>query len=332
MANNPGLQARETEVEVSRQSVDQVALPDPQISASLFMNPMMLPMGNQLGSVSAMQMFPWFGSLDAMELEADRMTGVKQQAVLVAQNELIYKIKSVWYPLLELERIIEIHRENLLVLETDKTLATSRFQYAKGPMVDVIRVNIMIDELRTEISLIDQKRKPLAAALNMLLNRPQDISILPADDMNEPADISIPFNQTPVSKNPSLALFDKQIEVTEAQAVVADYQRKPMIGGGLQYMPQVKRKNGEVNIPPNTGRDMVMPMFTMTIPIWTKKYNAAVQERRLMTDMYVSMKKNMHNELAAMYEMTRYEIEKMQQMIELFISGKNPGISKDEKV
>ncbi|MBK8503534.1 MAG: TolC family protein [Saprospiraceae bacterium] len=121
-----------------------------------------------------------------------------------------------------------------------------------------------------------------------------------------------------MSNHPSLTVFDRQIEQTEAEAVVADFMRKPMIGGGLQYMPQVKRKPGDVTILPNTGRDMVMPMFTMTVPIWKKKYDAAVQERQLMKEVYSDMKEEMYNELSAMYEMTLYEMDKMQQMIELF--------------
>lgn len=318
LANNPGLQARETEVEVSRLGVDQVALPDPQVNAALFMNPMMLPMGNQLGSISVMQMFPWFGALDAMEVEANRMTGVKQQSVLVARNELIFKVRSAWYPLLELDQIIEIQKENLRILETDKELATSRFQFAKGPMVDVIRTDIMIDELNTEIALMEQKRKPLQVALNRLLNRPDNTPISLGSQLTE-QDLTVTgLAQTLVSNNPSITVFDRQIEQTEAEAVVADFMRKPMIGGGLQYMPQVKRKSGDVTILPNTGRDMVMPMFTMTVPIWKKKYDAAVQERQLMKDVYSDMKQEMFNELSAMYEMTLYEMDKMQQMIELF--------------
>jgi len=62
---------------------------------------------------------------------------------------------------------------------------------------------------------------------------------------------------------------------------------------------------------------MVMPMFSVTVPIWKKKYNAAVEERRLMQVMYADMKQDMQNDLAAMYEMTFYELEKMAQMVEL---------------
>jgi outer membrane protein TolC len=63
--------------------------------------------------------------------------------------------------------------------------------------------------------------------------------------------------------------------------------------------------------------DMVMPMISMTLPIWGKKYNAAVEERQLMQRMYTEMKKDMENDLVSMYEMAYYDLEKMTQMIDL---------------
>jgi outer membrane protein TolC len=109
--------------------------------------------------------------------------------------------------------------------------------------------------------------------------------------------------------------------------------KKPMIGAGLQYMALVKRDDDF--IPPNTGRDMIMPMVSMTVPIWNKKYSAALEESQIMERMYGEMKKEMENELASMYEMTKYEMDKMilmndlittqmsktQQAIDLVIAG-----------
>ena len=316
--NNPGIRAKQTEFQAAMQKLPQAkSLPDPTVNASFFLSPMMLPMGNQLGSISAMQMFPWPGSLDAMENEAARMAEVKLQAVAVAQNELFFKVKNAWYPLFELETKILIQRENLRLLETDKELATIKFQHGQAPMVDAIRADIMIDEVKTEIALLEQKRKPLEVAFNQLLARDASAPVTISGKLPEPVTGAAARRDSLISNNPMLAVFDKQIEAAIAEEKVADYMRKPMIGAGLQYMPQVKRKAGDLDLPPNTGRDMVMPMFSVTVPIWKKKYNAAVEERRLMQVMYADMKQDMQNDLAAMYEMTFYELEKMAQMVEL---------------
>ena len=54
----------------------------------------------------------------------------------------------------------------------------------------------------------------------------------------------------------------------------------PMIGVGLQYM-----LNGKVDMPmePNmNGKDMLMPMVSVTIPIYRKKITSAIHSAQLM--------------------------------------------------
>lgn len=317
--NNPGIRAKHTEFQVALQKLPQAkALPDPTVNASFFLGHMILPEGNQLGSISAMQMFPWFGTLKAMENEAARMAEVKLQAVQVAQNELAFKVKNAWYPLFELEEQIRIQRENLRILETDKELATIKFQHGQAPMVDAIRADIMIDEVKTEIALLELKRRPLEVAFNRLLDRDDSLPVSISGSLPEPVAGAVASGDSLIANNPVLAVFDKQIQAVAAEQAVAETMRKPMIGAGIQYMPLVKRKgSGEHDVPPNTGADMVMPMFSVTIPIWKKKYNAAVEERRLMQVMFADMKRDMANDLAAMYEMTIFEVEKSAQMVEL---------------
>jgi len=318
LENNPGIRAKQTEFQAALQKLPQAkALPDPTVNAAFFLSPMMLPMGNQLGSISAMQIFPWFGALDAMENEAARMAEVKLQAVMAAQNELFFKVRNAWFPLFELEEQIRIQRENLRVLETDKELATIKFQHGQAPMVGAIRADIMIDEVTTEIALLEQKRRPLEVAFNRLLDRDDSSPVTISGNLPEPAPGTAARQDSLIANNPALAIFDKQIQAAIAEEKVAGYLRKPMFGAGLQYMPQVKRKGSDLVLPPNNGKDMVMPMLSVTVPIWKKKYNAAVGERRLMQLMYADMKRDMANDLAAMYEMTFYEVEKMAQMVEL---------------
>ncbi len=321
LENNPGLKAKQTEIDIVKKRLPQVeALPDPQVNVSFFVSPMMLPMGNQVGSVSAMQMFPWPGTIPAMEEEVSRTWEVKEQALKAAENDLVFQIRSAWYPLLELERRILIQRDQLSILETAKELATFRFEQGQGPMVDVIRADIMIDNLTTEMQLLDDKREPLVAGFNRLLNRPDATPVIVTGDLPEPDPVVRMNYDTMISRNPALAIYDQQIRMTDAEEKVVDYQRKPMLGAGLQYMLQVERGRNAIEIPPNTGRDMIMPMFSVSVPIWRKKYDAAVQERRLMKTMYQEMKNAMHNDLAAMYTMSRYEMEKAVRMIELLDS------------
>lgn len=320
LENSPGIKAQDLEYQSSLQRIPQAgALPDPQVNLNVFIRPMMLPMGNQPGSISAMQMFPWFGARKAMKQAAAEMAEVRRQNINLTRNELAFQVKGAWYPLLALEEQLRIQQENLRVLQLDKELATVQFQQGKAPMTDAIRADIMLDEVTTETALLEQKRAPLLAAFNTLLNRAADTPVAITESLPEPAAITLMYrDSTWLDGHPVFRVLDQQIAAAEAEQRAAEFMRKPMIGAGLQYAPLYRRSGGD--LPPNTGRDMVMPMVSVTLPIWRKKYDAAVEERRLMGASYVEMKLDRHNELAAMYEMTRYELDKAIQMASLMYS------------
>lgn len=310
--NNPGLKAKDTEYRIALKKVPQVnALPDPQVNISLFKEPMMLPMGNQLGSIAGMQMFPWPGTLKAMEDEAYKASDVKLKGVDVAMNDLVFRIRNTWYPLLELDEQIAVKKQLLKILNSDKELAIVKIAQGMAPLVDAIRADLMIDEVKTEISLLQQKKKPLELTFNRLLNREDSSSVVINEalpDLSEELNI---FSNS-VESNPLLAVLDLQVEMAKAEETVAEYMRKPMIGAGLQYMVLIKRPNNELI--PNTGQDMIMPMATVTVPIWTKKYDAAVAQTRLMQQMYTEMKSDMTNEMTSMAQMVMYDLGEKKQM------------------
>ncbi|MDO9039882.1 MAG: hypothetical protein Q7U65_00740 [Bacteroidota bacterium] len=72
--NNPGVKASFSQYLAALEKVPQVgSLPDPQGSLDFFLKPMELLNGNQVGSISVMQMFPWFGTLKLAKDEASLM-------------------------------------------------------------------------------------------------------------------------------------------------------------------------------------------------------------------------------------------------------------------
>ncbi|MBK7131258.1 MAG: hypothetical protein IPH69_00070 [Bacteroidales bacterium] len=73
--NNPRVPQKFSEYQAALQKIPQVgSLPDPELSAGVFLSPMELVSGNQVADLRLMQMFPWFGVLrygkDEMSLMA----------------------------------------------------------------------------------------------------------------------------------------------------------------------------------------------------------------------------------------------------------------------
>ncbi|MDP3433074.1 MAG: TolC family protein [Bacteroidota bacterium] len=131
--NNPGVKAAFSQYLAALEKVPQVgSLPDPQGSLDFFLKPMELLNGNQVGSISAMQMFPWFGTLKSAKDEASLMA--KAQFELFQENKagLFYNVKTSWYQLAKAKYGITLINQNIALLESLEKLALVKFQSPGG--------------------------------------------------------------------------------------------------------------------------------------------------------------------------------------------------------
>ncbi len=316
--SNPGLKSVYHEFEAALQKIPQVkALPDPTLSASAFGQMIETRVGPQQAIFILNQMFPWFGTLKYQGEAMSLMAESKFQEWIDERNELIYKVKAAWYPLYELKEIITYQNENREILESYKTLALSRFQNGSGTMIDVIRTEIMLSDITTELQLLEDKRKPLLSQFNTLLNRnlSSSVDIVNSLDLNLSG---IQFStDSLLQNNPKLIELDKKITAWKAQGIVARKQGMPKLGLGLNYTAIAKRENMDF---PDNGKDAIMPMVSISLPIHRKKYRAGINEAEQMQSAMQEMKKELSNTLLSSYDMSTYEMQKAQEEYNLFKS------------
>ncbi|GIV33744.1 MAG: hypothetical protein KatS3mg031_1279 [Chitinophagales bacterium] len=316
VAANPGLQAKYLEFEAALKKIPQAAtLPDPTLAFGYMILHGETRVGPQRARLSLMQMFPWFGTLAAQKDAAALMAEAKYQSFLDARNELFYKVSAAYFPLYELNQMIRLQKENMKILTGFKTLAISRFQNGKGTMADVLRADLMINDLRTDIAVLEIEKKPLEAAFNQLLNRATDEPVVISDSMPL-VDIVAEYRfDSLLIANPKLAALQSQLEAAKAQEKVAVKQGLPKVGLGLDYVVVSKRTDMEV---PDNGKDMLMPMLSVSLPIYRKKYTASRDEARLMQQAYAEMKQEVSNSLVSAYEMAWFELQKSRMRAELY--------------
>lgn len=301
--NNPGLQSKYKEFEAALQKVPQVnSLPDPTVSFSYFFPKMM----SQRASVSLTQMFPWFGTLSAQGNAAALMAEAQYQSFLDAQNQLYYEVSAAYYPLYELNRLREIEQKNIDILESYKSIANSKFKNGLAPMVDVLRVDIMLKDAVSNLSILNMKEKSLKATFNKLLNRDvtEEVSIN-TSLANETLRGSFRRDSIVVN-NPMLNALDLKIKASEASEIAAQKDGLPKLGVGLDYAIM------------DNGKNIVMPMVSISIPIYRKKYKAAKKEAQLMQESYTLQKMEVANSLISNYEMTWFEIQQQKELISLY--------------
>ncbi|HES60073.1 MAG TPA: TolC family protein [Caldithrix sp.] len=315
--NNPGLQAEYKEYKAALLKVPQVSsLPDPTFSFGYFIEPVETRVGPQKAKFSLTQMFPWFGTLKAQGNAAALMAEAKFQAFLDAKNKLYYDVAAAYYPIYELNRIRQIEQENVTLLDAYKTIALQKFQNGEGTMVNVLRTDIMLKDAQTNLDILNTKEMPLLASFNQLLNREANEPVAITDTLLV---IPLPDNAVPDSmlvNNPNLFKFELLYESQQAAEKAAFRQGLPKFGLGLDYVLVDERTDMDV---PDNGKDVIMPMVSISLPIFRGKYKAAREEAKLMQESYRLKKEDLHNTLIAKYEMIKFEITKKQKLIELYV-------------
>jgi outer membrane protein TolC len=336
-ANNPVLKAKYNEYYSALEKVPQAgALPDPELSFAMFISKeglyMERFMGQQLSDISIMQMFPWFGSLDAAKNEATYMAQMKFASFQESKTNLFHDVRSTWYKLYQIDqelKLLEVEKE---ILKTYEQLALTRFKTgtsgtsspmtnntasaattspsssgnmgsmgmsnstatpspstasgmggmqggSSGSMVDVLLIQLQMKELDTRIEILKASRKPLEIRFNNLLNRSSAESIVIADTLTPaqlPASLSI-IQDSVIQNHPMVKMYEWDEKARESQQRMATLMGRPMIGVGLSYMV-FRPRYDEMLMENMGGENMFMPMVTLTLPIYRKKYASQRKE------------------------------------------------------
>ena len=168
-------------------------------------------------------------------------------------------------------------------------------------LVDVLRIQMEILELENKQYQLADARHVLMAQFNKLLNRPLETEVVLGDSLMV-VSMPVPLAQMPdsiVKNNPMLGMLQAEEAVFLAQAKMNQKMGFPMIGVGAQY-GILKPRAGNLN--PMNGRDMWMPMVSMNLPIWRKKYRASVKEAQLKQEAVTEDQRDTQNALMVSQE------------------------------
>jgi outer membrane protein TolC len=290
--NNPEVQIKFTEYQASLQLVPQAgSLSDPELSLGVFLKPMELVAGNQIADLRLMQMFPWFGVLRNAKDEVSLMANAKYEIFRDAKLQLFYDVQRDWYELFKIRKEITVSEKNIEILRVIEQLSTVRFKSspsgstesaASGSgLADLYRIQIEAGDLQNNIALLESKEQSVSARFNSYLNRPPVTPVFTGADLVVDS-LSLPLAAVSDSinaKNPRLSMLEFEKQSYAARKKMVSGMGFPMVGIGLNY--SLIGKN-EMSSSSMNGKDMIMPMVSVTLPIYRKKYVAMQKEADLL--------------------------------------------------
>lgn len=313
---NPSLKAKFSMYLAALERVNQNGtLPDPTVSFGYFISPVETRVGPQRFRLSVAQMFPWMGTLQVREQVASSMAKVKFEEFEEARNTLFLNVKMKWLSLYELEKEVEIMEANLGILKSYEPVTKTKYEANLVSLADLVRVQISIDRAKTELELLRLKTQPLLDDFNTLLNREATAAVDLPDTLSlESPDLNF---EAMLADQPRLKGVKAGLEVLENEGKLAELKRKPNIGVGLDY-GFIGRREG-VNIRDN-GKDILMPMVTMSLPIFGKRNRSLQKEIALRAEGLTSQLEAVENELKNDWTRMTYEINSAQKELELYLA------------
>lgn len=283
--NNPKLKALELEYKAELTKKDQVSqLPQPQLGTGI---PILRPetrLGPQVVMLSASQMFPWFGTLDAKEELTVQIAKARYEELMAERLNVMYEIKTAYYGLNYLQKEIELIHENLDNYNALESIALAKVEAGNASLSEVLRIQSEIAAIEARLELIKLEQTTLNADINTLIKAPldQEIEIL---DSIQYQSISLDFESTRLKleqNHPLLQKLNYQFQASQSRVEVSQKMNQPTFGVGLDY--SIVNPRIDAN-PANNGRDILVPRVMLSIPIYRKRHNAVISQESLTQEV-----------------------------------------------
>jgi len=285
LENNPGLQAQHNTWEAAQQQAGiSGALPDPILSAGFFTPPMERFMGNQWFDLGIMQMFPWPGTLGKQYSVAEKMAEIQYHQYRDERNRLFREITGLWLEIYRKEQELKIIERHMEILKAREEIIYTRYQAGQqrsGLTLDIYRLEIQLAALENDSGKIMQELQTLQISFNILIGVEQSAAVITPDTLPDfqRNDLNIPQDALAFDSNPQLNRARAAAEAAEIQQEVSSLKTRPMLGVGLQYSYFAP---GQEAMGQMDGGHMIMPMVSVSLPVFGKKNRATLQQSQLL--------------------------------------------------
>jgi outer membrane protein TolC len=316
--NNAGLRAAFEQWKVAVEQVPQAkALPDSKFTYGYFIKEVETRVGPQRQRLGIMQEFPWLGKIEARTDAAAADAKAARKRYDAKKLSLFFEVKNAFYEYAYLARAVEIAKENLDLIKHFEEVARIKYTAAAATHPDVIRAQVELAKIEDVSKSLEDFRKPIVAQLNAALNR-QSFDILPWPEKEEFKNVKMDpkkIYELLRQNNPELAAIDFEAEAAKHRIELAKKRFWPDIGIGVDWIQTDGAMMSGIR---DSGKDPVILMFTMNIPLWRDSYNAAKLQAMAERNKTLQQKIEMENSIIARATRAMYEFDDSNRKINLY--------------
>ena len=294
LANNPKIKQFELQYKRVSEKVNEVnTLPNTNIGVGYFVSEPETRTGAQRFKVSVNQMLPWFGTISSREDYVSSLADAKFEDITIAKRQLIASVSTSYYNLYAIKAKQQVLTENINLLKTYETMALTSVEVGKASAVDVLRLQMRKNDLNQSKAVLQQQFLAEQTAFNKLLNRDKNTAVNVVSELEIPLDDST-INTDSLQFHPELIKYDKLYQSVEKSELLNQKESSPMIGFGLDYVNVTQRPDMNFN---DNGKDIIMPMVSLSIPIFNKKYKSKTKQNEIQREEFNTQKQERFNKL-----------------------------------
>ena len=316
--NNAGLKAAFEQWKMAVEQVPQVgALPDPEFTYGYVIEEVEAKQGPQSQKFQLMQVFPWFGTIEARTDAAASAAKAAKKRYEAAKLRLFFEVKEAFFEYVYLARAVEIARENLELAKHFEEVARAKYTASAATHPDIILAQVELARMENELKTVEELRTPISARLAAILNR-KDVGLLPWPQKGDLRVVTLDrqkLAETLKSNNPELQAFDFELEGARSRIELAKKRFYPDVGVGVEWLTNAGMMDTELR---DSQRDEVMLMFGLNLPIWRKSYRAGELEARADRSRTLQEKEETENSLVARAAQALYDFEDSGRTLRLY--------------
>ncbi len=298
LENNSKIQLFNLKYQVAKEKVNEVStLPNTQIGVGVFVSEPETRTGAQRFKLSAKQMLPSFGSITARKNYKNAVADAVYVDIAIEKRKLVASISQSYYTLYALKNKQQILSENISLLEKYETILLKYVEVGKASAVNVLRLQMRKNDLTALKKVLQQEFLAEQTLLNKILNRDKNIPIsIGVLLMLSESDL---INLENLDLHPELLKYDKLYQSIEKSELVNKKEQNPMFGFGLDYIAVSERPNMSFT---DNGKDILMPMATISIPLFNKTYKSKTKQNELKQKEIITQKQDKKNRLITLLD------------------------------
>ncbi|WP_299335227.1 TolC family protein [uncultured Psychroserpens sp.] len=299
LANNPEIQTFELKYQVATERVNEAnTLPNTQLGVGYFVSEPETRTGAQRFKISATQMLPSFGEITARENYINSLSNAIYEDIAIAKRKLVASVSQSYYNLYALIEKQTVLDENIALLKTYEKLALTSVEVGKASTVDVLRLQMRQNELEQLKQVLEQDYLAELTKFNKLLNRDKNKEVIVVNDLIIPSANDL-FDSENLALHPELLKYDKLFTSIQQSELLNQKESNPMLGFGLDYIAVSERPNMDFS---DNGKDIVMPMVSLSIPIFNNKYKSKSKQNELKQQEILAQKESRLNTLETLLD------------------------------